>query len=99
VIRVRRQVKRLQQHFVFALPKNDQERIVPMSPILEAAVRHHIERFGTKTISLPWENLEGEIQDHSLVFIWSDDRHLRADLYNLVIWKPALVVAACSRSR
>ena len=53
VIRVRRQVTRLRQHFVFALPKNDQEHIVPMSPILEAAVTHHIERFGTKTISLP----------------------------------------------
>ena len=93
VIRVRRQVKRLRNEFVFALPKNDQERIVPMSPILAAAVKDHIERFGTKTISLPWEELDGEIQDHDLLFIWSDGKHMRADLYNLVVWKPALVLA------
>ncbi|MGW6197024.1 tyrosine-type recombinase/integrase [Kribbella sp. NPDC055110] len=93
VLRIRRQVKRLRNRFVFALPKNDQERIVPMSPILAAAVKDHVERFGTKTMSLPWEDLDGEIQDHSLMFIWSDGRHLRADLYNLVVWKPALVAA------
>ncbi|GAA1567926.1 tyrosine-type recombinase/integrase [Kribbella karoonensis] len=90
---MRRQVKRLGQRFVFALPKNDKERIVPMSPILEAAVKDHIERFGTTSISLPRENLDDEIQKHALLFKWSDGRHLRADLYNLVVWKPALVVA------
>ncbi|NIK61354.1 hypothetical protein BJY22_007071 [Kribbella shirazensis] len=31
VIRVRRQVKKLGREFVFALPKNDTERTVPMS--------------------------------------------------------------------
>ncbi|MDX2971782.1 tyrosine-type recombinase/integrase [Kribbella solani] len=93
VIRVRRQIKRLRNKYIFALPKNDRERVVPMSPILAAAVKDHIERFGTKTISLPWEDLAGEIQEHDLLFTWSDGRHLRADLYNIMVWKRALVVA------
>ncbi|MFD7160935.1 tyrosine-type recombinase/integrase [Kribbella sp. NPDC059898] len=93
VIRVRRQVKRLRDKFIFALPKNDKERVVPMSSILAAAVKDHTTRFGTKTISLPWEELDAEIQDHDLLFTWSDGRHLRAELYNVMVWKPALVFA------
>ena len=62
LIRVRRQVKRLGAGFVFALPKNDKERFVPMSPVLARAVKSHIERFGTTTASLPWERLVGEVQ-------------------------------------
>ncbi|TCO41011.1 site-specific recombinase XerD [Kribbella antiqua] len=93
VIRVRRQVKRLGREFVFALPKNDKERIVPMSAYLGKVVEEHIERFGTTTISLPWERLDGEIQDHALLFTWSDGKQLRARLYDLVVWKPALVAA------
>ncbi len=48
---MRRQVKRLGKEFVFALPKNDKERFVPMAPVLAKAVQSHIERFGTTTIS------------------------------------------------
>ncbi|MFG1621755.1 tyrosine-type recombinase/integrase [Kribbella sp. NPDC049227] len=65
VIRVRRQVKRLGKEYAFALPKNDRERIVPMSTSLAKMVKTHIARFGTTKISLPWERLDGEIQDPS----------------------------------
>lgn len=90
VIRVRRQVKRLRNKYVFALPKNDKERIVPMSPSLAKLVKEHIEQFGTTTISLPWEQNDGELQEHNLLFVWSDGRIVRAGVYNLMIWKPAL---------
>ncbi|GAA2810069.1 tyrosine-type recombinase/integrase [Kribbella solani] len=93
VIRVRRQVKRLGKQFVFALPKNDKERFVPMSPVLAEAVQNHIERFGATTISLPWERLNGKIQDHKLIFSWPDGKHLKARLYDEVVWKPALATA------
>ncbi|WP_134103378.1 tyrosine-type recombinase/integrase [Kribbella pratensis] len=93
VIMVRRQIKRLGKEYVFALPKNDKERFVPMSAVLAEMVKEHLERFGTTTISLPWERLDGEIQDHALLFTWLDGREIRAGLYNLVIWKPALVTA------
>lgn len=92
VIRVRRQVKRLGKEYVFALPKNDKERIVPMSTSLAKMVKEHIERFGTVTISLPWEKLSGAVQDRALLFTWPDGKQLRARLYDLTVWKPALSV-------
>lgn len=39
------------------------------------------------------ERLDGEIQDHALLFTWSDGKEIRAALYNLMVWKPALVTA------
>ena len=93
LIRVRRQVKRLGKKFVFALPKNDKERFVPMAPVLAKAVKNHIGRFGTTTVSLPWERLDGDIQKHDLIFSWPDDRHLTARLHDELVWKPALAEA------
>ncbi|MEV6283469.1 site-specific integrase [Kribbella sp. NPDC051770] len=92
-IRVRRQVKRLGRQWVFALPKNDKERAVPMPPRLADLAREHIDTFGTKVITMPWEKLDGDLQEHELLFAWSDGRALRADLYNLLIWKPAIATA------
>lgn len=93
LIRVRRQVKRLGRQFLFALPKNDKERFVPMAPVLAKAAKEHIERFGATTISLPWERLDGEPQEHDLIFGWPDGRHLTARLHDELVWKPALATA------
>jgi hypothetical protein len=56
-------------------------------------VKKHVERFGNTTVSLSWERVSGEVHDHALLFIWSDGKPLRARLYDLVVWKPALVAA------
>ena len=49
VIRVRRQVKRLGKEYVFALPKNDKERIVPMSASLaRQAVDRRLDRLASR---------------------------------------------------
>ncbi|WP_329001099.1 site-specific integrase [Kribbella sp. NBC_00709] len=93
LIRVRRQVKRLGKKFVFALPKNDKERFVPMAPVLAKAIKIHIERFGTTTIPLPWERDGGDVQEHDLIFSWPDGRHLTARLHDELLWKPALAAA------
>jgi integrase len=45
IVRVRRQVKRLGSVYVFALPKNDRERIIPLSDWNIQAVRRHIEKY------------------------------------------------------
>ncbi|GAA1712365.1 hypothetical protein GCM10009745_70690 [Kribbella yunnanensis] len=93
VIRVRRQIKRLGQTWIYALPKNDKERIVPMPPKLAELAKEHIATFGTTNITLPWERVDGELRTYELLFTWGDDRAMRADLYNLVIWKPAIAAA------
>lgn len=93
LILVRRQLKRLGTHQVFALPKNEKEREVPMSSSVAAAVQHHLEDFGTTPISLPWKTLEGDLQTIELMLTWTDNRQIRARSYDDQIWKPALAAA------
>ncbi|MEV6273420.1 tyrosine-type recombinase/integrase [Kribbella sp. NPDC051936] len=90
VIRVRRQIKRLRRQYVYARPKNDTERVVPMSPLYARLAQEHIERFGTTTVPLPWERPDGEIQEVELLFIWRDGRPLRPRAFDEAVWKPAL---------
>jgi integrase len=56
IVRVRRQIKRLGRIYVFALPKNDRERIIPLSDWDIRAVRRHIEKYPPRSYTLPWEN-------------------------------------------
>ncbi|WP_051084899.1 phage integrase central domain-containing protein [Kribbella catacumbae] len=59
VIHVRRQVKKLGRDFVFALPKNDTERTVPMSDGTALVLKDHIEAVGPRPYTLPWEKVDG----------------------------------------
>jgi integrase len=93
VIHVRRQVKRLGRYFVFALPKSDLERTVPMSEGAAAMLQQHIDVFKPRPHSLPWERPDGEPHEAKILFRWRDDRHIRARGYNQAVWLPALAKA------
>ncbi len=94
VIRVRRQVKRLDSTYVFALPKNDRERIVPLSDWDIQTVRRHIEKYPPRSYALPWERPGGRPHACSILFRWpTDDQHVKARSYSETVWKPALVKA------
>ncbi len=60
IVRVRRQVKRLGNIYVFALPKNDSERIVPLSDWDIQAARRHMEKYPPRPYTLPWEKPGGK---------------------------------------
>jgi hypothetical protein len=51
----RQQIKLLAGQFVFALPKNDTEREVPMSEGAALVLRKHISTFKPRPYTLPWE--------------------------------------------
>ncbi|MFI6811873.1 tyrosine-type recombinase/integrase [Nonomuraea sp. NPDC050328] len=93
LVRVRRQLKRLGSKFVFALPKNDKERIVPLPDWAAAAVRAHVAKFPPLPCTLPWEKLTGTPRTCNLLFRWTDDRYIRSRGYSELVWKPALVKA------
>jgi integrase len=93
VIHVRRQVKKLGREFVFALPKNDTERTVPMSEGTALILREHIDAHEPRLYTLPWEKLDGEPRSVKLLFRWTDDKHIRARTYDELVWKPALFYA------
>jgi integrase len=93
VLRVRRQVKKLRGGQVFALPKNDRERVVPLSDWAAAIIKAHAKAYRPDSYTLPWEKLDGKLRTHNLLFRWSDDKALRANTFNDFAWKPALVKA------
>ncbi len=94
VVRVRRQIKNLGGTYVFALPKNDRERIVPLSDWTIEAVRRHVAMYPPRPCTLPWENLNGRSRTHNILFRWhTDGQHVKARSYSETVWKPALVKA------
>ncbi|MFI7460943.1 tyrosine-type recombinase/integrase [Nonomuraea sp. NPDC049646] len=93
LLRVRRQIKKLGTDHVFALPKNDRERVVPLPEWAAEAIKRHVSTHPPLTCSLPWEKTDGKLHTHNLLFRWTDDRFIKARSYSETIWKPALVRA------
>jgi integrase len=94
VIHVRRQVKKLGKHFVFALPKSDKERTVPMPKWVSQHLKTHIQNHKPRPYTLPWEKPNGKPKTVKLLFRWStDDKHIRQRNYDESVWKPALATA------
>ena len=61
IVRVRRQVKKLGPVFVSGLPKNDSERIIPLSDWDITVIRRHIAAYPPRPYTLPWEKPEGNL--------------------------------------
>lgn len=94
VVRVRRQVKKIGRSFVFALPKNDRERIIPLSDWDIQVIRQHIDRYPPRPYTLPWEKPDGPPHTCHLLFRWhTDNQHIKARNYSETVWKPAIVKA------
>jgi integrase len=93
VVRVRRHVKKIGRVFVFALPKNDRERVIPLSDWDVEVIRWHMAdtRPGR---TLPWEKPDGKPHTCRLLFRWpADDQHVKSRSYSETVWKPAAVKA------
>jgi integrase len=93
VIHIRRQLKRLGKHYVFALPKNDRERIVPLSPSVARHLQHHLNSFPHPQFTLPWEDVGGEPVSACLLFRGPDGGCLKPRTYNGGTWRPAIAQA------
>ena len=89
VVHVRRQLKKLGTEHVFALPKNDRERDVPLPEWGAAAVRVHVARHPPRPCTLPWEKPTGRPQTHGILFRWGDGSYVRYRTYSEQVWKPA----------
>ncbi len=65
VVHIRRQVKTVRYKHVFALPKYDKTRDIPLSEPVKLALAEHIRKFPPKEITLPWNVPGGEPQHGS----------------------------------
>jgi integrase len=62
---------------VFALPKNDKERVVPLPEWVMRMVELHTDSFGPRPYTLPWEKITGKPHRN----------------FDETVWKPALAMA------
>jgi integrase len=92
-INIRRQIKKLGKDYVFALPKNDRTRKVPMAASMLAGLKVHMTKFPPTPLTLPWERPNGELRTHKVLFRWRDGGLLKARAYSETVWKPAIVAA------
>lgn len=91
VVHVRRQVKKVRGKHVFALPKYDKVRDVPLSEPVKVALAEHLRQYPPQAVTLPWAVPGGPSQTHPTAV---RDGVVDAKDFNKDRWKPALRAVA-----
>ena len=99
VVHVRRQVKTVRYKHVFALPKYDKTRDIPLPEPVKLALAEHIRTFPPREITLPWNVSSGEPQTVRLIVTSVRRLIVAANDFNRNYWKPALMAAAVPYGR
>lgn len=87
VVHVRRQIKKLGKEHIYALPKSNLPRDVPLPDSVAAAVRVFLAANKPWPCTLPWEKVAGKAQTHLLLFQWTDGSFVRYRTYSELVWK------------
>ncbi|MFD0541803.1 tyrosine-type recombinase/integrase, partial [Actinomadura luteofluorescens] len=87
------QVKVVNGHLVFGLPKRDKERDVPLPGHVAASLKRHMESYPPMEVTLPWQRPDGQPVTKKLVFTRADGGAIRRTDFNVHTWKPSLVAA------
>ena len=90
VVHIRRQVKIVGARLVFAPPKRDKERDVPLPESVALRLSAHIERFPPVAVTLPWKVPDGEPVTARLIFTSRESKAINRNHFNTYVWKPAL---------
>jgi integrase len=99
VVHVRRQVKLLGAHQVFAPPKGRKTRDVPLPEKVALAVTAYLEDYPAKAVGLPWQSTDGATREVLLLMSSREGGALNRNYINRHIWKPALVEAGMLPTR
>lgn len=92
-LHVVRQIKQVEGHPVFALPKGGKKRDVPLPGCVAEALRAHMDAFKPVEITLPWDTPEGPMVSARLVFTAEQGGMVWRSNFNGKEWKPALAAA------
>ena len=87
------QVKVVNGHLVFAPPKREKERDVPLPDRVANVLKAHMELFPPVKVTLPWRTPDGSPLTKLLIFSRKGDGPVRRGDFNVYVWKPALVAA------
>ncbi|MFJ5027043.1 tyrosine-type recombinase/integrase [Streptomyces sp. NPDC088560] len=93
-LHIKNQVKVTKEGLVFAPPKRNKVRDVPLPDRLAHVLKQHIEAFPPVEITLPWLRVDGPPVTKRLLFTRLDGSGaVRRSDFNDRTWKPALVAA------
>lgn len=93
VLHVTRQIKLVNGHLIFAPPKNNKLRDVPLPDSVASALAEHMTAFPPVEITLPWLRSDGPPVTKLLYFTGEELGALRRNDFNAHAWKPALAAA------
>jgi integrase len=89
-LRVVTQVKLIRGVAVFAPPKGNKERDVPLPSSVAAALKEHMDAHPPVAVELPWQRPDGPKVTRCLVFSNSSGGVVWRSNFNALVWKPAL---------
>ncbi|WP_042370268.1 tyrosine-type recombinase/integrase [Streptacidiphilus neutrinimicus] len=92
-IHVNAQIRFVGKTMVFALPKGQKIRSVPMSRGLALALKAHMKAFPPVEVTLPWDEAEGDPRTLRLLFVDPKGNAYNRSVFNQGDWKRALVHA------
>ncbi|GAA3812511.1 hypothetical protein GCM10022403_052760 [Streptomyces coacervatus] len=75
---------------VFALPKGNKIRSVPLPAQLAAALKLHMKQIPPVEVTLPWGKPDGEPKTFRLLFVDKKSRAYNRSVFNMGGWKRAL---------
>jgi integrase len=99
IVHVRRQLRTVERTLVFALPKGNKTRTVPLSPGMLAEIREHLTEHPPVTVTLPWRKPAGELVTAKLLATGDDGRLYSGDLFTKTVWEGAFRSAEIKRTK
>ncbi|GAA1739102.1 hypothetical protein GCM10009809_38120 [Isoptericola hypogeus] len=94
-VTVRRQVKLFHgNRRVFALPKNEKIREVPLPESIRDDLAAHLARYPAAKVTLPWKVVSGEPASARLIVTSRERKALNRNYFNSHVWKRALAAAS-----
>ncbi len=95
VLRIRRQVQLLSGRLYFTLPKGGKTRIVDMPQSVASELAEYFMEYPAVEVELPWGGPEPEREQKKfpLILTTTYGNAIRANIFNVEVWKPAIAAA------
>lgn len=92
VVHVRRQIRVVRNQLVFAPPKGDKERDVPLSGETALRLAAHVKEYPPVAVTLPWRAPDGKPVTVKVLFSRNGEA-IRGNWFGMCLWVPALRAA------
>jgi integrase len=98
-VEVRRQVRQVKSRLVFAAPKANKTRTVPLPSSVRDLLAAYLANLPAGEVTLPWGDLDGKPTTVPLIMTGVQGGALNRNHVNHYVWKPALRKASVQDSR